>query len=111
MDSVLKIETYTDQLIFDAGKKAFEAGLREGRQSGEKLGMQLGMAAGRREGLETGRRQALGATLRRLLERDHGRLPLAAIKKVASANPEQLQEWLDQVIDGNRPAALLESLA
>lgn len=50
MDRVLKIETYTDQLIFDAGKKAFEAGLREGRQSGEKLGIQLGMAAGRREG-------------------------------------------------------------
>lgn len=75
--------TFADQLKFEAVQK----GLQDGREEG---------------------RQALCHALRRLLERDVGPLPPAALERLAAADSEQLQEWLDQVIDRKRPGALLD---
>lgn len=58
----------------------------------------------RQEGSQVANRRILT----RLLERDIGPLSAAAVERVNAAGPDQLQEWLDQVIDGKRPEALLK---
>jgi predicted transposase YdaD len=76
-----------------------QKGLQEGRQEGRQEGLQLGLC------------QALGATLRRLLERDAGPLPPAVIAQIDVAKPEQLQSWLDRAINGDPPLELLGEAA
>lgn len=90
-------EEFLDQYKLEVSQAARQKGLLEGRQEG------------RREGRQEARGQVLGEVLQRMLEHKRGPLSPAAIGKLAAASPAQLQEWLDQVIDGQRPAALLDS--
>lgn len=63
---------------------------------------------GRREGREEGSQAMCRTFLTRLLERDIGPVPKVVVERINAAQPDQLQDWLDLVIDGERPAALLE---
>jgi predicted transposase YdaD len=85
-------EEFLDQFKLEVSQAARQKGLLEGRQ----------------EGRQEGRGQVLGEVLQRMLEHEGQPLSPAAIGKLAAASPDQLQEWLDQVIDGQRPAALLD---
>ncbi|CAN7709203.1 Rpn family recombination-promoting nuclease/putative transposase [Pseudoduganella sp. LjRoot289] len=88
---VREFATFTDQLKFEVEQES----LKKGRKLGRQEGLQEGLQAARR-------------ILIRLLERDSGPLSATTIERVRAAEPDQLQEWLDQVIDGKRPVALLE---
>lgn len=75
-----RFDTFEDQLAYELKQKSRQEGLQAGLQH----------------------------NLTRLLVRDSGPLPAAAVKRISIADPEQLQEWLDQVIEGQRPTALLD---
>jgi len=80
-----------------------ERWLQEGRQEGLRKGLQEGLQKGRQEGRQEGwqegRQEGEANTLVRLLERRFGAVPDSVRKRVATASPEQIDTWLDTVID------------
>jgi len=54
---------------------------------------------GRQEGIQEGMQKGEANTLARLLERRFGAVPDAVRERVATASLEQLDTWLDTVID------------
>lgn len=84
-----QFETFIDALRYETLQEAKEQGLEQGMQSG--------------------RAMVLRDVLRRLLERQAGPLVQTAAAKIDAAAPELLQQWLDQVINGELPQQLLEA--
>ena len=76
-----------------------EEGIRKGRQDGIREGMQKGRQDGMEEGLQQGSRQARIEILERMLTRRFGELPPQAQALIRHASPEQVEQWLDQVLD------------
>jgi len=65
------------------------------------------MERGRVEGEALGIVKGEGKSLMRLLERRFGTLPEAARERIANANIEQLDRWLDRVFDAENLGAVL----
>jgi predicted transposase YdaD len=90
-------------LLRDAREEGREEGLREGRQEGRQEGRREGRQEGRQEGRHEGRQEGLTlaktATLTRLLTRRFGELPDWASKRVQEASGEQIDAWLDRILD------------
>jgi len=59
------------------------------------------------QGRIEGRAEGEGKSLMRLLERRFGTLPEAARERIANANIEQLDRWLDRVFDAENLGAVL----
>ena len=66
----------------------------QGRQEGIKQGMMQGMAQGR------------ASSLSRLVERRFGPLSAAVESRIAQASPDELDEWLDKVLDASSLEAM-----
>ncbi len=65
-------------------------------------GIQLGLEQGVRQGLEQGVRQGKVAVLKRLLKRRFGDLPEWADERLVRASREELETWLERVLDAKR---------
>ncbi|MCC6538497.1 MAG: hypothetical protein IT162_13155 [Bryobacterales bacterium] len=77
----------------------FDAALRKGRDEGIEEGRDAGREEGRAEGREEGRRDTLRRTLVNLLSMKFGSpLPVWARERVASALPQQLDDWTQRVL-------------
>ena len=73
----------------------------------ERLAIERGMAQGIEKGLERGREQGRLNTLTRQLTRRFGSLPDAALARLQSATPDQLDLWTDRVLDAPTLEAVL----
>jgi hypothetical protein len=62
-------------------------------------GRKQGRTEGRREGRREGRKEGAGAALVRLLERRFGVLPAAVTARVSRASTDEIEGWLDRVLD------------
>ena len=80
-------------------------GLREGRKEGRKEGRVKGRQEGRQEGLRQGTEQ----TLLRLLHKRFGELPDWARHRIRDARPEELDDWLERLLDARSIDALIVS--
>jgi Domain of unknown function (DUF4351) len=78
-------------------QETVDRGRKEGRKEGHKEGRKEGHKEGRKEGLEEGER----AALLRLLERRFGALPEALTARVADASTNEIESWLDRVLDAS----------
>jgi len=58
-----------------------------------------GLVAGRQEGLVVGKAAGIAESLTRLLERRFGALPRSVRDRIVGARPEQVEIWLDAVLD------------
>ena len=67
----------------------------EERQIGEQKGEQKGRQKGRQEGRQEGEQ----ILLQRMLTRRFGEFPDWAQKRLLQANPEQLEQWADRLLD------------
>jgi predicted transposase/invertase (TIGR01784 family) len=87
--------------IAKAREKAIVEGLQQGREEGLQQGLQEGMQQGRNEGLCEGQ-------LRRLIGRLLGdAMPTEVASRVAAADLEQLNRWIDALVfDGASPGQL-----
>lgn len=56
---------------------------------------------GRKEGRKEGHKEGEGAALLRLLERRFGALPEAVTRRVADASTDEIEGWLDRVLDAS----------
>lgn len=66
----------------------------------------MGLKEGREEGLELGLKQGELIALERQLTRRFGSIPEAVQARLRAATTEELERWLDQVLD----AATLEDV-
>lgn len=62
-------------------------------------GMQIGMKAGMQAGRQEGRQEGESLVLQKLLVRRFGPLPAEKKAVIAVASSEQLEIWLDRVLD------------
>jgi len=77
-------------------------GMAEGEARGIEMGEARGIEMGRAEGMAEGRRQALT----RLLDRRFGPLPGNVTRRIADADTERLDRWLDRALDADGLAAV-----
>jgi hypothetical protein len=82
---------------------AIERGMAQGLEKGLEKGMEKGME----KGLQRGREQGRLDTLTRQLTRRFGPLPDAALARLQSATPDQLDLWTDRVLDAPTLEAVL----
>jgi hypothetical protein len=73
----------------------------------ERLAIERGMAKGLGQGLEKGLHMGRLGTLTRRLTRCFGPLPDAALARLQSATPDQLDVWTDRVLDAPTLQAVL----
>ena len=71
----------------------------EERQIGEQIGEQKGEQKGRQKGRQEGRQEGEQILLQRMLTRRFGEFPDWAQKRLLQANPEQLEQWADRLLD------------
>lgn len=76
-----------------------EEGIQEGLQRGFSQGMQQGIQQGIHQGLEQGIQQGEYRALIRLLTRRFQTLPADVLARIEAAQPEQLEQWLDNTLD------------
>jgi flagellar biosynthesis/type III secretory pathway protein FliH len=74
---------------------------------GLEKGLEKGMEKGMEKGLQRGREQGRLDTLTRQLTRRFGPLPDAALARLQSATPDQLDLWTDRVLDAPTLEAVL----
>jgi hypothetical protein len=86
---------------------AIERGLAQGMEKGLAQGLERGIEQGIEQGIERGREQGRLETLTRLLTRRFGPLPDAALARLQSATPDQLDLWTDRVLDAPSLEAVL----
>jgi len=73
--------------------------VKQGRQEGLLAGKEEGLLAGREEGLVVGKAAGIAESLTRLLERRFGALSRSVRDRIVGARPEQVEIWLDAVLD------------
>ena len=83
-------------------------GLAEGLATGLAEGEAKGLAEGKAEGLAEGLAEGKAATLLRLLKRRFGPVPRALRDRVAAADVEQIDTWLDAVLDAPSLSAVFD---
>ena len=87
-------------------KQGEERGLAMGEKRGLAEGVERGQAEGVKRGLAKGREQGKAETLARLLERRFGALPGNIRRRLASAEPAQVESWLEAFQDAPDLAAV-----
>jgi Domain of unknown function (DUF4351) len=99
--------------------RALQQGMLEGIQLGEQRGMLLGEQRGKLEGLQLGKLEGMqlgeqrgkleaqSYTLRRLLSRRFGVLSPGVSAQIAAADLNQIETWLDRVLDAGSVADVL----
>ena len=65
-----------------------------------------GVQAGRQEGRKEGKKEGEALVLQRLLSRRFGPLPPEVLARIASASEEDINQWVDRILD----AACLEDV-
>ncbi len=76
-------------------KQGKAEGKAEGLAAGEVLGHEKGLAAGKAEGEARGEAKSL----MRLLVKRFGPLPEAVVSQIAAGSIEELDRWVDRVLD------------
>ena len=87
-------------------KQAQAEGLAEGLARGKAEGLARGEARGKAEGKAEGLAEGEAKSLTRLLERRFGPLPRPVRDRIAAASLEQLDTWLDAILDAPSLKAL-----
>ena len=90
-----------------AYKTIFSRGEAKGKAEGEAEGEAKCKAKGKAEGKAEGETLGKANSLKRLLRRRFGPLPDWAGARIDTASSEQLDTWLDQVLDADRLDALI----
>ena len=75
------------------------AGKAEGLAAGEALGREKGKVEGLAEGEARGRAEGEAKSLMRLLVKRFGPLPQPVIAQIAAGSIEELDRWVDRVLD------------
>ena len=110
--SILRNEGHTEleaemqtiaETLLEQGKAA---GIKEGKAAGIAEGEARGKAAGIAEGLAVGMAEGEAKSLIRLLERRFGPLPHDIEARIGAAELEEIEAWLDAVLDAPDLAAL-----
>lgn len=83
-------------------EKGFRQGIEKGMEQGIKQGIKQGIEKGIEKGLEQGLRQAKQQIVSRLLQRAGARLDGRANGILAEASREQLDAWIDALLDSGR---------
>jgi len=65
----------------------------------ERIGIEKGMQAGVQQGMQAGIQQGEALALQKLLTKRFGAIPSDTVGKIATASSEQLDAWLDLVLD------------
>lgn len=76
-------------------QESIQKGLQEGRQKGLQEGRQEGLAEGQAKGAQ----QAQILILQRQLTKRFGELPPQALAQIQAATVQQVETWLDRVLD------------
>ncbi len=84
-----------EALMGTIAETLLEQGKAEGLKAGEARGLARGEAKGKAEGKVEGKAETLG----RLLERRFGPLPRDIETRIAAAEPDRIEAWLDAVLD------------
>jgi hypothetical protein len=87
--------------------EGMQLGKLEGMQLGEQRGMLLGEQRGMLLGEQRGKLEAQSYTLRRLLSRRFGVLSPGVSAQIAAADLNQIETWLDRVLDAASVADVL----
>ncbi len=72
---------------------------KEREAKGLQQGMQQGRQEGRREGRQEGRQEGEALALQRLLARRFGEVSPAVLDRIGAASREQIEAWLDRVLE------------
>ena len=80
-------------------QRGLERGLLEGEQKGRQEGEQKGRQEGLQEGRLEGRQEGEQSLLQKLLTKRFGPLPEAVLEQIRSASTEQIDAWVDRVLD------------
>ncbi|WP_027389146.1 hypothetical protein [Chrysiogenes arsenatis] len=78
---------------------------------GEQRGIMLGRQEGRQQGITLGREQEARATLRSLLRKKFKHILPDIEKKIDQASYEELQRYLENILDAKSPAETVEMRA
>jgi hypothetical protein len=65
----------------------------------EKIGIEKGMQQGMQQGLQQGMQQGEAVALQKLLSRRFGVVPAEVVNQISAASAEQIDAWLDRVLD------------
>ena len=79
------------------------------KAQGVQQGVQQGMQAGVQQGLQQGVQQGEALALQKLLSRRFGVIPAEIVGQISSASTEQIDEWLDLVLDAPSMDAMFGS--
>lgn len=90
-------------------REAMTAGMQKGRKEGRKEGRRMGEKIGRLEGRQEGLIEARREVLLRLIHKRLGLLPGEASTQIDAATAQQLDDWIDRLIDGAHPAQLFNA--
>jgi predicted transposase/invertase (TIGR01784 family) len=71
-------------------------------QQWEQQGIQKGIQKGIEQGMQQGMKQGEAASLKRLLQRRFGDLPLIYAQRIVDADMETLLRWSDQILDAEK---------
>ena len=66
------------------------------------------MERGKAEGLELGKAEGLERGLTRIMERRFGPLSSTVRDRIAAAGPDELDAWLDRVLDADSPEEVFD---
>jgi Putative transposase, YhgA-like/Domain of unknown function (DUF4351) len=117
--TVPEIQTMLSEQLDTWEKTVASRALLEGMQLGEQRGMQLGeqrgmllgerrgMLLGEQRGEQRGKFEAQSYTLRRMLSRRFGVLSPGVSAQIAAADLNQIETWLDRVLDAASVADVL----
>ena len=75
--------------------------LEEWAHQYEAEGMQKGMQQGMQQGIQQGMQQGEALALQKLITRRFGTIAPDVLIKITAASKEQLDVWLDQVLDAD----------
>ena len=76
--------------------------IRQREQSALQQGLQQGLQKGLQQGLQKGVLQGEALALQRMLTRRFGPLPGWVQQRLQHAAPDELETWLDRVLDAQR---------
>ena len=94
-----EIELKQTRFYQEIAEEERQEGRQEGLQKGRQEGRQEGRKEGRKEGRQEGRQEGEQILLQRMLTRRFGDLPEWAQQQLLKANPEQLEQWADRLLD------------
>jgi hypothetical protein len=100
--------SFIEQGLEQGLKQGREQGREQGLEQGREQGLKRGLKRGREQGLERGRATEARTILERLLTRRFGALPVAAQTRLEQASLEEMETWLERVLDADTLTAVFE---